>query len=244
MFIGRLRLVVFAELMVQTVMTVAPPRVCVLMAGLSWVPWLLMHHRCAAPPSQSPISLTQARWGCKPAINSTHSTYIRFPNPGCCEWVEWCCSCCGVSSWFLSDTVKDGLASAGCPSDLEPLISHTMRLDNHLISGTSQSYPVTPGQFWSPVPPPLGNPEPMQIGRTHITAAEQKRRRREKCCIYCGKPGHFRATCPELLGKDQARPAEGGFWQAPLFLPSFLVRGSTCPFPSPGGSSLTPARPW
>ena len=35
----------------------------------------LMHHRCAAPPSQSPISLTQARWGCKPVINNTHSTY-------------------------------------------------------------------------------------------------------------------------------------------------------------------------
>ena len=32
------RLVVFAELMVQLVMTVAPPRVCVLMAGLSWGP--------------------------------------------------------------------------------------------------------------------------------------------------------------------------------------------------------------
>ena len=29
---------VFAELMIQAVMTVAPPRVCVLMAGLSWVP--------------------------------------------------------------------------------------------------------------------------------------------------------------------------------------------------------------
>ena len=67
----RLRLMVFAELVVQTAMTVAPPRVCVLMAGLSWVLWLLMHHRCAAPPSQSPISLTQARWSCKPAINMT-----------------------------------------------------------------------------------------------------------------------------------------------------------------------------
>ena len=60
---------------VQAAMTVAPPRVCALMAGLSWVPWLLMHHRCASPPSQSPISLTQARWGCKPAINNTQSTH-------------------------------------------------------------------------------------------------------------------------------------------------------------------------
>ena len=63
------------------VMTVAPPRVCVLMAGLSWVPWLLMHPRCAASPSQSPISLTQARWGCKPAINNTHSTNTLHISP-------------------------------------------------------------------------------------------------------------------------------------------------------------------
>ena len=47
----------------------------------------------------------------------------------------------------------------GCPSDLEPLISHAMCLDNRLRErrrdqGPSQSYPVTPGQFWSPVPPP------------------------------------------------------------------------------------------
>lgn len=115
----------------------------------------------------------------------------------------------------LSDPVKDGLASAGCPSDLEPLISHAMRLDNRLRErrrdqGPSQSYPATPGQPWSPVSPPLESPEPMQIGRTRITAAERERRRREKCCIYCGMPGHFRATCPELLGKEQARPAQGG----------------------------------
>ena len=32
------------------------------------------HHRFTAPPSQSPICLTQAGWGCKPAINHTHST--------------------------------------------------------------------------------------------------------------------------------------------------------------------------
>ena len=42
---------VFAELMVQAAMTVAPPRVCVLMAGLSWVAMIALHHRCAAPPS-------------------------------------------------------------------------------------------------------------------------------------------------------------------------------------------------
>lgn len=116
----------------------------------------------------------------------------------------------------LSDSVKDGLASAGCPSDLETLITHAMRLDNRLrerrrdqIPG--QNHSTTPGHSWSPAPLSLDTPEPMQIGRTSISATERERRRREKCCIYCGKPDHFRASCPELLGKDQARPAEGGF---------------------------------
>ena len=65
-----------AEPMLQAAMAVAPSlSVC----GDSWfilgAMIALMHHRCAAPPSQSPISLTQARWGCKPAINHTHSTH-------------------------------------------------------------------------------------------------------------------------------------------------------------------------
>ena len=73
-FIGVYRLVVFAELMVNWSWR------WLLLECVCWwlvypgVPWLLMHPRCAAPPSQSPISLTQARWGCKPAINNTHST--------------------------------------------------------------------------------------------------------------------------------------------------------------------------
>ena len=40
--------------------------VCVLIAGLSWVPCL-----CSPTQPQSLISLTQARWGCKSAINHT-----------------------------------------------------------------------------------------------------------------------------------------------------------------------------
>ena len=72
MFNGVNRQMVFAELVVYW-SWLSPLLECV-----CWwlvypgVPWLLMHPRCAAPPSQSPISLTQARWGCKPAINNTH----------------------------------------------------------------------------------------------------------------------------------------------------------------------------
>ena len=52
---------VFAELMVQTAMTVAPPRVCVdgwfiLGAMIAHAPQV-----CSPPPAQSLISLTQTR---------------------------------------------------------------------------------------------------------------------------------------------------------------------------------------
>ena len=86
-------------------------------------------------------------------------------------------------------TVKDGLAAAGSPSGLEPLISHTMCLDNRLRErrrdqGSHQNYPDTPGQSWSPMSLPLENPEPMQIGRHRITAAE-------RALVDSGAAGNF-----------------------------------------------------
>ncbi|KAK6315528.1 hypothetical protein J4Q44_G00150570 [Coregonus suidteri] len=50
--------------------------------------------------------------------------------------------------------------------------------------------------------------EPMQVGR--ISQAERDRRMRERCCLYCGKPGHFRSTCPGLQGNALSRAGLGG----------------------------------
>lgn len=115
----------------------------------------------------------------------------------------------------LSDPVKDGLASVGCPEELELLISHAIRLDNRIRERrrdqpSSLRSPDAPGLTWNTPSFSSDATEPMQIGRTHLSAAERERRRRERCCIYCGKPGHFRDSCPELRGKEQPRPAEGG----------------------------------
>ena len=54
--------VVLAEL-IHSAMPVAPPRVCVCVDGwfILGAMIALMHHRRAAPPSQSPISVTQTR---------------------------------------------------------------------------------------------------------------------------------------------------------------------------------------
>ena len=57
----------------------------------------LMHHRCAAPPSQSPISLTQARWGCRPAVNNTLSTVVKYEGGlTCIVCLAICVLCCSI----------------------------------------------------------------------------------------------------------------------------------------------------
>lgn len=114
----------------------------------------------------------------------------------------------------LSDPVKDGLASVDCPSSLESLIAHAIRLDNRLRErrrdAARRTPDAPPGPPWPSTPAIPETTEPMQIGRTRLSAAEKERRRRERCCLYCGKKGHFRDTCPELSGKELSRPAEGG----------------------------------
>ncbi len=39
-------------------------------------------------------------------------------------------------------------------------------------------------------------PEPMQLGFTHLSTEERERRMRQNLCLYCGLPGHLRASCP------------------------------------------------
>ncbi|MGL5598257.1 MAG: hypothetical protein ACRDDA_09130, partial [Aeromonas sp.] len=43
---------------------------------------------------------------------------------------------------------------------------------------------------------PVAEPEPMQIGATHLSLEERDRRMRQRLCLYCGQPGHMRASCP------------------------------------------------
>ncbi len=39
-------------------------------------------------------------------------------------------------------------------------------------------------------------PEPMQLGFTHLSTGERERRMHNNLCLYCGLPGHLRASCP------------------------------------------------
>lgn len=42
----------------------------------------------------------------------------------------------------------------------------------------------------------MPDPKPMHIGVTRLSSGERERRMRNHLCLYCGFPGHLRASCP------------------------------------------------
>lgn len=113
----------------------------------------------------------------------------------------------------LSEQIKDELLSRDEPANLDSLVSLANRIDNRIRArrrekSSSSTRPVTrfaaplsPQPSASSVSPGLDNPvvnapEPMQLGRAHLTPEERQRRRQCGECLYCGKVGHFLASCP------------------------------------------------
>ncbi|KAJ8381505.1 hypothetical protein SKAU_G00022830 [Synaphobranchus kaupii] len=76
------------------------------------------------------------------------------------------------------------------------------------LSRESAAPPTTPNVS-PPMPSSAQSEEPMQLGRTRLFREERDRRMQEGRCLYCGKTGHFRSHCPELLGKKQSRQGMG-----------------------------------
>ncbi|RXN04479.1 Retrotransposon-derived PEG10 [Labeo rohita] len=115
----------------------------------------------------------------------------------------------------LSPEIKDELAFRDPAPDLESLIDVATRVD-HRLRERQQERQLETKQYKTieqacPITPTLNDlEEPMQLGRARLTQAERDRRMRERCCLYCGKPGHFRLSCPELSGKASSRPGKGG----------------------------------
>lgn len=119
----------------------------------------------------------------------------------------------------LADYLKDELVSHGPPTTLDEAIALTALIDRRVQARRRErgrlSHPLTssfggvgPGLASSP---PLGGrhplPEPMEVGRVSLSAAERRRRIVENLCLYCGGGGHRVSSCP-VKGRAQ-RSMEG-----------------------------------
>ncbi|KAI2650474.1 Transposon Tf2-6 polyprotein [Labeo rohita] len=130
----------------------------------------------------------------------------------------------------LSNRLKDELAVRELPATLEGMIQLALRVDQRMshstksvfrsfAGSTSHQRSPEPSTFHavtaSPPPPPVASEahsgragEPMQIGRTSLSAAERARRYREGLCAYCASPDHHRAICPLRPGNGQRSEGE------------------------------------
>ncbi|KAI4880169.1 hypothetical protein NFI96_015536, partial [Prochilodus magdalenae] len=112
----------------------------------------------------------------------------------------------------LNEDLKDELATRDLPNTLEDLYELAIKLDNRMRERRRASKRTSRGARSTTSPPKYlvsaapEAPEPMQIGRAHLTPQEVEQRRREGRCLYCGKKGHMVAQCPAKPGKDQAYP--------------------------------------
>uniref|UniRef100_A0AAY5KUW2 CCHC-type domain-containing protein n=1 Tax=Esox lucius TaxID=8010 RepID=A0AAY5KUW2_ESOLU len=123
----------------------------------------------------------------------------------------------------LSEQLKDELLSYPETMGLDDTISLAMRVDNrirerrrerkrggrplqplsrHPEEERRNGPPAVPGMEREATP---AEPEPMQLGRYHIDKEEQQRRRDSNSCLYCGRSGHYLASCPQRPSNRRAR---------------------------------------
>ncbi|KAI5087420.1 nephrocystin-4-like, partial [Silurus meridionalis] len=102
----------------------------------------------------------------------------------------------------LNAEIKNELAARDLPEDLDSLISLATRIDRRMrefrsdggFRGTWQpASPSDPSHFSTSS---SLHPQPMEIGRRHLSTSEKERRHSQGLCLYCGKAGHMAATCP------------------------------------------------
>ncbi len=92
----------------------------------------------------------------------------------------------------LSAELQSELACRDEGKTLDQFIDLAIRIDNLLRSRRQPRFSSAP--VGNTAPPT--DPEPMQIGFTHLSEEERERRMRKNLCLYCGLSGHMRATCP------------------------------------------------
>jgi hypothetical protein len=117
--------------------------------------------------------------------------------------------------WFragLADPILDELTHTAAETDLDKFIAQCVLIDTRLrereVERTRRSRTMLPPS--SSRPSNASTPDAMIIDSTStrqgpISAEERKRRIENDLCLYCGRAGHQKATCPLKKGNGQAR---------------------------------------
>ncbi|KAL0195094.1 hypothetical protein M9458_008666, partial [Cirrhinus mrigala] len=102
---------------------------------------------------------------------------------------------------------------------LNQYIDLSIRIDNVMRARK-------PGRTFTsqpPTQPPIATiPEPMQLGTTKLTVEERERRIRNHLCLYCGQPGHLRATCPTRPPRPPTSVSSGNLHLSQCEVPVIL----------------------
>ncbi|KAI2650571.1 Transposon Tf2-9 polyprotein [Labeo rohita] len=109
----------------------------------------------------------------------------------------------------LNTDLQTELACRDEGRSLEEFIELAIHIDNLIRSRR-------PSRFNTLNPPSVSltntHPEPMQLGFTRLTPEERERRIQLHLCLYCGKTGHLRASCPPRPSASSLKmvsPGEG-----------------------------------
>lgn len=121
----------------------------------------------------------------------------------------------------ICDELKGELIMHDLPASLDSLMTLCIKLDDRLqarrdLRGRAFQEPRAllgpPAGEWRAKPSAAHSGElseegeqPMQLGRSRLTPAERQQRMVSGECLYCGRKGHFIATCPSRP-KGGARP--------------------------------------
>ncbi|XP_075062018.1 uncharacterized protein LOC142150724 [Mixophyes fleayi] len=91
----------------------------------------------------------------------------------------------------LSDRAKDELTSRELSTDLDLLITLCNRIDLRFRERTQERSASrrVPTRLAPMFQNPILQEEPMQIGRSRLSAEERQRRFKQNLCLYCGDPG-------------------------------------------------------
>ncbi len=91
----------------------------------------------------------------------------------------------------LSMELQSELACRDEGRSLDQFIDLAIQIDNLVRSRRQPRFLSASASMTSPP-----EPEPMQVGFTHLSTEERERRISHNLCLYCGLPGHLRASCP------------------------------------------------